>query len=234
MQCVHPDIARLIKLPSGTQLPTEYMPSMKWEYAIAMDDKLKHMEQLVETRHLPHELRNMVQKFYDDFRHAIGMINYQSGEFEAIFKTALPEHFNSSKVSKQFVQTMRAALEEDVGKFGEFPAHFASLKLFMDHEARKMAQDMEMEAYNGFEKLGKLHETYLHYKLRGGHGYAVASLKNNSPQYWDMVKHLTLLDRIDKLEAENKALHTQTEVAFLSLLERIDALEERVKASEAK
>ena len=217
MQCVHPDIARLIKLPSGPNFPTEDMPSMKWEYAIAMDDKLKHMEQLVETRHLPHELRNMVQKFYDDFRHAIGLINYQSGEFEAIFKTALPELFKSSAVSKQFVQTMRAAFEEDVSKFGEFPAHFSSLKLYMDYKARKMAQDMEMEAYNGFENLCKLHETYLYYKLRGGHGYAMASLKN-LPQYWDMVKHLTLLDRIDKLEAENKELYTQTEIAFFFLL----------------
>jgi len=219
MQPVDPEIVKRMILPSGPSGQyTEEFPSLSWDYAIVMDARIKDMEALVQFRHLPHELRSKMQNFYDEFRHSIGNMNYMTGLFENIFKTALPENQSSKHFSKDIVQAMRAALDEDVKELGEFPSdRFANLQQYMEHEACKMADDMEMKAFNSFDKLQNLHNSYVDHKRRGGHVNAMAQLKQ-SPQYWDMVQHLTLLDKIHKLEMQNKAV-------VASLMDRIDALE---------
>jgi len=220
MQAVDPEIVKLMKLPSGPSGPyIENMNSLDWEYAIVMDARIKEMELLVQSRHPPHELSSRMENFYREFRHAIGILNYMTGLFEKIFKTALPEHFNSQSVGKEFVKTMRSALDEDLKELGEFPSdRFASLQVYMEHETWKMADEMEMKSFNDFDRLRNLHSTYLDFKSNGrSHANAMERLKQ-SPQYWDMVMHLTLLDKIHKLE-------TETNSVISSLLHRVETLE---------
>lgn len=209
MEHVDPEVAKHIVVPNGPNFFGQDPAALKWEYAIVMDDRLKQMEALVQSRHLPHELCSMYQTFYDNFRHPIGYIQYQTGEFERFMKIALPEHFSSSStLKKQFIQSVREAFTQDVGEFGFLPAQFTNAKIYMDYEAGKMTKDMEMERFDVFHKLRNLHGAYMDYKRCGGQKHAIEKLKQ-AQSYWDMIKYLTLVERINQLEARIKILESK-------------------------
>jgi len=217
MQCWDPSIAMILALSKGSDFHGQDLPSLKWEYAISMDHELKELELLVQSQHLPHELRNKFQAFYDKFRHPIGLINYQTGNFQKIFEKALPEHIGSNKsINVQFIQELRVAFNEDVQALGELPAHFTKLQLYMHHETCRMASEMGMVQFEEFQALRTIYDNFMLCKRCGGQEHAVKQLKQ-SQSYQDLLKFLTLKERIRALEHE-----------------RVDDLEARVKKLEEK
>jgi len=217
MQCWDPSIAMILALPDGHNWHGQDPSSLKWEYAISMDHELKELELLVQSQHLPHELRNKFQAFYGKFRHPIGHINYQTGTFQKIFEKALPEHIGSNKsINVQFIQELRVAFNEDVQALGELPAHFTKLQLYKHYETRRMASEMGMGQFDEFQALRTIYESFMQHKVRSSQDYAVQQLKQ-SKSYQDLLKFLILKERVDDLEYE-----------------RVDDLEARMKKLEVK
>jgi len=208
---VDKEIVNHLDLPTGPYCNVDDIVSLKWEYAIAIDYRLSKMELLADFPHNRTEVKKIYQSIYDDFRGPISHILEASDNFlnfrscQMIWRMPL----SIDVAFKEATLGMRAALAEDVKKFGDLPVHFTDVKLYMEHEARRMAKDMNMTRYDDFNALRALHRSFKMYKLCHGHENALQQLMGQSHTYHDMVMYLTLLERIDALEAKVKELEAK-------------------------
>lgn len=206
MDHVDPEIVKHISVPMGPHCHGYDLPSLKWEYVIIIDHRLKQLEALAQSSHLPHELHSLYNNFRRDFQIPIGYINYQTTNFQGFVKKVLPERLTSNlSTNIDIIQGIRDALKKDVEALGAVPEHFTSASLYVDFKSLKMAEEMEMTQFDGFEVLKTLHASYIKDKTYKDHGYAMENLKRNA-QYHNMTKHMTLVHRIQELEARVKQL----------------------------
>ena len=214
MDHVDPEIVKHISVPMGPHCHGYDLPSLKWEYVIIIDHRLKQLEALAQSSHLPHELHSLYNNFRRDFQIPIGYINYQTTNFQGFVKKVLPERLTSNlSTNIDIIQGIRDALKKDVEALGAVPEHFTSAHLYVDYHSLKMAKEMEMTQFDGLKDLKDLHASYIRNKRAFGddsekdeaHHYAVDQLKRDT-RYQEMTKHMTLVHRMQELEARVKQL----------------------------
>ena len=207
MQQVDPEIAQHIILPTGPQAIArgQALFCMRWDYAIAIDAKLK----LMEASDCPIDRQRQYRELRDSFSAPLQYISFETNTFRNFADIIRPPSVGSAgMVSRDAVQTLRAALHEDANEFGKLPDHYTDVHLWMDLEARRMATEMEMQRFDGFKALRIVYKSYLDRKARYNHDHAIKYIEGQ-PCYHETRVFLTMIERIALLEKRVKELESQ-------------------------